>query len=101
MRAQLSTAASILLVLGLLALSGCSSEEATASTGFEPGAFPPTLSGEEYHEKSWTRTDCLTCHEQGVNDAPKMKHVSIPEIAAGAKCRTCHVFIADQKAPKK
>jgi cytochrome c5 len=102
MRAGLAAVASMLLVIGALALSGCDSSapSATVQAGFAPGAFPPTLTGEDYHSKSWTRTDCLTCHELGVKDAPKMRHVSVPEIAAEAKCRTCHVLIADQMAPK-
>ena len=58
-----------------------------------------TLSAEEYHTNSWTREDCLTCHQQGVQNAPRMRHVSLPEIAASAKCRTCHVLVADEDSP--
>ena len=100
MRTRLVAAAPILLVMGMLALSGCDSSTSSAQTQaeFAPGAFPPTLSGEDYHAESWTRSDCLVCHDQGVKDAPKMKHTSVPAIAADSKCRTCHVLIADQKA---
>jgi hypothetical protein len=94
-------AACLLCTVSLLCLAGCGGDSsANAAADFAPGAFPPTLSGEDYHIKSWTRTDCLTCHEQGVNEAPKMRHVSVPAIAAEAKCRTCHVLIPEQKAPQ-
>jgi cytochrome c5 len=100
MRALYVAAVHLSLVMGALTLSGCgSSDAANAQLDFAPGAFPPTLSAEEYHANSWTREDCLTCHQQGVQNAPKMRHVSLPEIAAGAKCRTCHVLIADEESP--
>ena len=39
--------------------------------------------------------DCLTCHERGVNDSPKLEHKSgLVEHLKQAKCRTCHVFVA-------
>ncbi len=100
MRARLAAAAAILLVIGTLALSGCGSSSASADAEFAPGAFPPILTGEEYHVGAWTRTDCLTCHEEGLDDAPKMRHVSVVEIAADSKCRTCHVLILEEKARK-
>ena len=102
MRARYVAAARVLLVIATLTFAGCDSSETASSVkvDFAPGAFPPTLSGEEYHGRSWTREDCLVCHEIGVKEAPKMRHISLPEIAASAKCRTCHVLIADQKAPK-
>ncbi len=77
--------------------SGCG-ETTTAQTGeFAPGAFPPTLSDEEYHQDAWTRTDCLVCHEEGMQDSPLVKHVSLPDLAVKVKCRTCHVLIPGSK----
>ena len=70
--------------------TGCGSESASAPD-FAQGAFPPVLPNDESHSKSWTRDDCLTCHETGVNDSPKVVHASLPELAKQAKCRTCHV----------
>ena len=80
--------------------SGCGNvvkETSATEPDFPPGAFPPTLTDMEYHQKDWIRTDCLTCHEEGVNNAPKLKHVSVPDIAKEAKCRTCHVFVPGSK----
>jgi hypothetical protein len=100
MRAGYVAAVHLSLVIVALTLSGCgSSDTASANADFAPGAFPPTLSAEEYHANSWTREDCMTCHQQGVQDAPKMRHVSVPEIAASAKCRTCHVLIVNEDSP--
>ena len=95
-------AASLLMILVTL-LAGCGQQSVSArgnsrDAGFVEGAFPPTLSNKEYHTKSWTRTDCLTCHETGVQEAPKLKHVSVPELAAEVKCRTCHVAEAATNA---
>lgn len=98
-------AASLVAVLSISLLAGCSESPSTAQAnardkGFVDGAFPPTLSNKEYHTNSWSRTDCLKCHEAGLQDAPKIKHVSVPELAIEAKCRTCHVTVADSgKAP--
>ncbi len=35
----------------------------------------------------------MTCHEVGVQEAPKLRHVSVPDMAKHAKCRTCHVLV--------
>ncbi len=106
MRARFVAVFPMMLLIGALALSGCDSSQSStdsnlnARADFVAGAFPPTLSGEDYHLQPWTRTDCLICHEQGVDKAPPMRHTSVPEIAASAKCRTCHVLIVEDKAPK-
>lgn len=83
--------------LALAAAGGCTQSPGGAS-GFPPGAFPPTLSDQEYHSKSWTRGDCLTCHETGVMKAPVMRHTSVPPLAKDAKCRTCHISITEKSA---
>ena len=88
----------VVLPIGLF--TGCNDGSSLAQSkandeGFAAGAFPPTLSSKEYHSLSWTRTDCMTCHETGVLEAPKVKHVSLPKLAVEAKCRTCHVTVAD------
>jgi len=92
------------LVLVLLAVCmvglvpGCQPGASDASDGrFAAGAFPPTLSDAEYHERAWSRPTCLSCHEKGVEDAPLLKHSSVPEQAKGVKCRTCHVLEVGKK----
>ena len=83
------------LTIALVCVSqfGCDQGSAVQASKFAPGAFPPVLSDTEYHQRSWTRKDCATCHESGVNQAPKMIHSSVPPLAAEAKCRTCHTLI--------
>ncbi len=94
------------VVAAMLAVACCgcdksntttASASAEQSSDFAPGAFPPILTDMEYHQNPWTRTDCLKCHELGLQDAPKIKHTSLPDIAADAKCRTCHVFVKGSK----
>lgn len=60
---------------------------------FAPGAFPPTLSDVEYHQKAWSRATCLSCHENELEDAPQVLHTSLPPEAKQVKCRTCHVLV--------
>ncbi len=95
MRIQIFAAAAFLLLpVVFVLLSGCEQTgQAQVDSPFAPGAFPPTLSDTEDHRNSWTRADCLTCHETGENESPVMKHASLPEVAKQAKCRTCHVFV--------
>lgn len=88
---------------GLLILAGCnqdSSGSSSDSAGFAPGAFPPTISAKEHHKKAWTNKDCMVCHENGINKAPKMIHSSLTELAKQSKCRTCHVPEKDTFAEK-
>ena len=84
-------------ILVMASLMAACQKSQSANADFAPGAFPPTLSATEYHQRAWSRTDCMTCHETGVQNAPKIKHVSVPDIAKSSKCRTCHVVAA---APK-
>ncbi len=86
------------LVAALPVLTGCGQSTTAQSAGFAAGAFPPTLSDTTYHQQSWTREDCLVCHETGQQDAPVVKHVSVPELAMEAKCRTCHVLVPGSPA---
>ena len=86
-----------LLAFGaLVALAACQKTK-SANAEYAPGAFPPVLSNAEYHQRAWTRTDCLTCHESGVQKAPKMKHASVTKLAKGSKCRSCHVTASAQE----
>ena len=80
-----------LVILG----SGCkrTTTAAAETSGFAPGAFPPTLSNTDYHDRAWTRTDCLTCHETGVQNAPVTVHKTLTPEAKQVKCRSCHVLI--------
>ena len=88
-----------LLVAFLIAVfTGCTQPIEAEKGPFAPGAFPPTMSNADYHGRAWTRTDCLVCHEKGVQEAPQMLHVSVPLLAKQAKCRTCHVVIEDESA---
>jgi len=85
------------IVLGLALTSfGCGSQ--STKTEFAEGAFPPTIPNDDDHKNSWSRNDCLTCHEEGKMDAPIMEHTSLPDIAKEAKCRTCHVTVAEDQA---
>ncbi len=96
---------SCVIVVTLLAVACCGCNKSATSTAtakqetseFAPGAFPPTLTDMDYHQNPWTRTDCLKCHELGLQDAPKIKHTSVPDIAKDAKCCTCHVFVKGSK----
>ncbi|MCA9261848.1 MAG: hypothetical protein KDA61_21670 [Planctomycetales bacterium] len=98
MKNSIRTLRALILCGGCLLAAGCQPQTTSkASGGDQTGAFPPTLSDTDYHQNAWTRSDCLVCHEKGVQNAPKVKHVSLPEIALQAKCRTCHVQIKGQK----
>ncbi len=98
--------APLLLIGAMVALAGCDKGQPNAGnvqaaeSDFATGAFPPILTDTDYHTKPWTRDDCLKCHEEGVDDAPKVRHVSLPALAKDAKCRTCHVLIVGQKPPE-
>lgn len=91
----------LLAALILVMAPGCT-ETPTAQaqmSDFAEGAFPPIMTDEEYHERDWTRSDCLTCHESGKKDSPIMEHSGMPEHQKVAKCRTCHVLVKGAKAP--
>ncbi|HID77492.1 MAG TPA: hypothetical protein EYP56_16045 [Planctomycetaceae bacterium] len=90
------TAAAVLLLgaaFGLLS-SSCNQPAPGAEDGdFALGAFPPTLSDTEYHQRAWSRPTCLSCHDNELEDAPKILHTSLPPEAKQVKCRTCHVLV--------
>jgi hypothetical protein len=74
--------------------SGCEPAVTEVDDGdFARGAFPPTLSDTEYHQRAWSRPTCLSCHEHGLEDAPEIRHASLPDRAKLVKCRTCHVLV--------
>ena len=100
MRARYSAFVPLLLVIAALSLPGCGPSESARCKGILRRCLPPVLSDMDYHKNSWNRTDCMTCHEAGVQEAPKLRHVSVPDLAKDAKCRTCHVLVPGQ-APAK
>ncbi len=78
---------------------GESNIELDSETGFAMAAFPPTMSDTEWHADAWFVNSCLDCHETGVQDAPEIRHIGLPEIALDSKCRSCHVLIQGQTKP--
>ncbi len=62
-------------------------------TGFAVAAFPPTMPDQPWHQDAWFVNNCLDCHETGVQDAPMIQHIGLPDIALASKCRSCHVLI--------
>ena len=96
--ARTSILAGILVFSGLgVLLVGCDTPPQgirfAREDEFAQGAFPPVLSDMDYHQKSWRRNDCLTCHVAGVREAPLIRHSSLPPEAMQSKCRTCHVLV--------
>ena len=91
-----------MMLAALPLFSGCDKPNTAQSSETDgyPGAFPPTLTDMEYHTNAWTRSDCMVCHEEGVQEAPIVKHKSVPKVALDAKCRTCHVQVAGSKPAK-
>ena len=71
------------------------------SGGFDPNAFPPTVSDTEYHQDAWYRDDCLRCHETGVENAPRVRHKGMAPVLLQAKCRSCHVLIRGSAPGKR
>jgi len=59
-------------------------------TGFASAAFPPTLTDRDWHESAWVVNNCMDCHETGVGDAVRVRHIGLPAIALASSCRTCH-----------
>ena len=97
MRYTILSACLMLFAVAMIGLAGCnppaSTSAAASDADFAQGAFPPILSDVDYHEGAWTKTTCLSCHENPEEDAPQVRHVSVPEDAAKVKCRTCHVLV--------
>ena len=98
------------LLLAALLAGGCTKDDATESAGapvqpasndptafevqFAGGAFPPPMPADDDHEPSWRdswlKETCMSCHEEGENDAPLIVHEGMPELQLKVKCRTCH-----------
>lgn len=70
--------------------------EVDPETGFALNAFPPPMTDTAWHQDAWYTQDCLECHGEGSDDAPKIQHAGMPENLLHARCRTCHVLIAEQ-----
>lgn len=62
-------------------------------TGFASWAFPPLMPNNDKHEQAWGNRNCMMCHEDGIQNAPIVKHVGLPQIALESKCRSCHVQV--------
>ena len=70
MKIQILVASLLLLFATVVLICGCQrSGQAQTQSEFAPGAFPPTVTDTDYHRRSWTRSDCLACHEQGAQAA--------------------------------
>lgn len=66
---------------------------------FAKNAFPPMIPNSNSHMSTWTRDDCLLCHESGLKKAPVVRHEGLPRILLKAKCRSCHVQVRAAEAP--
>jgi len=62
-------------------------------TEFASWAFPPMMPNNDDHDQAWGKNNCLLCHDDGIRDAPIVKHDGLPRMALKSKCRTCHVQI--------
>lgn len=64
------------------------------TTNFANNAFPPVMPNDANHGGGsyggWQQENCLACHREGVNDAPKVVHEGMAPILLEAKCRSCH-----------
>jgi len=76
---------------------------ADANAPYAINAFPPMLPNSESHRNAWTIEDCLLCHADGIQGAPKVQHNGLPSLYLKVKCRTCHVQVRaiDDDAPEK
>ena len=60
---------------------------------FADNAFPPVLPADADHRTgtdSWMQESCLSCHEEGANNAPIVVHEGMAAILLDGKCRSCH-----------
>ncbi len=73
-------------------------DEPVVPVVFAENAFPPILSDTEWHRDGWLDTDCLRCHETGVEEAPQVKHEGMPAVLLSVKCRSCHVLVPGESA---
>lgn len=60
---------------------------------FASWAFPPMMPNNTDHDQAWGENNCLMCHEDGIKDAPIVKHEGLPRLTLKSKCRTCHVQV--------
>ena len=58
---------------------------------FSRSAFPPTMPTDESHSGAWLRDDCLLCHQNGVDGAPRVLHFDMTPALLDARCRSCHL----------
>ena len=58
---------------------------------YADNAFPPMIPASASHRDAWRKDNCLLCHEDGVRDAPVVKHKDMPKLLLKSKCRSCHV----------
>lgn len=96
----LSLAGSLACCLLLVACSDSTSGSGDAdpdtryTTTFASNAFPPVMPNDPSHGGGsyggWQQENCLACHREGVNDAPKVVHEGMAPILLEAKCRSCH-----------
>jgi cytochrome c5 len=68
-----------------------SAEPEEAFADFARGAFPPTMPEDSSHQDAWMRTDCLLCHGDGINNAPRVAHRGMSHRLLEARCRSCHL----------
>ena len=68
-----------------------SADPEEAFRDFAQNAFPPTMPEDSSHANAWLRQDCLNCHEEGINNAPRVAHRGMPRDLLNARCRTCHL----------
>ncbi|MDF1837747.1 MAG: hypothetical protein P1V35_07765 [Planctomycetota bacterium] len=67
------------------------SEPEPALLDFASNAFPPTMPENSSHANAWLKDDCLSCHGDGINGAPRLAHRGMPQLLKQARCRTCHI----------
>lgn len=99
-RVCLSVGGSLACCLALVACSDSgpgtdpSDPDTRYTTSFASDAFPPVMPPDANHGGGsyggWQQENCLSCHREGVNDAPKVVHAGMAPILLEAKCRSCH-----------
>jgi hypothetical protein len=72
-----------------------------AEDDFAGFAFPPMIPASGSHLETWTRDDCMLCHEDGTKDAPIVVHKDLPRLYLEVKCRSCHVQVRAVEASEK
>lgn len=77
---------------------GIKAKQRAQQTDFDVGAFPPMIPVSGSHRDTWWRDDCLLCHEDGIKNAPIVRHEGLPSLLLKVKCRSCHVQIRSHVA---